>query len=961
MRVASGPTGGITGGGGIPPPPVEHRHAHRGRRTQAVVRMNPLLVRARAHLGKGGSVLLAGPAGIGKSTLLSVLTTEFAGAGHEVLRCSPSETERHLPFLGLIDLLAETGDEVLRILPAHERTVLESALLRRNGPAGERDGLSLRVAVLSAFRVLCESRPVLIVIDDAQWLDDPSAELLAFVARRAGDLPLNAVAAVRAETTGPPAQGAFGPPPLLSLRVPPMTAAEISALLGDHIGLDLPRPVLAKIHEASGGNPFFALELGRALCESGEPLDPAAPLPVPGSLRTLMLGRLRALSPGAQQTLLTASAAARPTIRLLEATGREQAAGDVAEAERDGIVQAGTGDAVRFTHPLLSAVLYAESPVENRLRAHTALADAVNDPVERARHLALVTPERDAQVAATLSEAATAARRRGAPATAARLGQLAADRTPAGDPSGEADRRLTAAEDAVAACEFALARRIAHDVLACAGTPAERVRAWIIVIDSCGQALAEVDDVFSLALTDASGDPGLLAQLHYRLAWRAWMVKGSAPDAHTQAARSAALAAQAGDRRTELLALTKQAHTELYLGHPDAERTLARALAEPQDPRVVFDHNGPAYLKHRHHLLQDRLEDARTELRALTYAVRQRGAVESLCMCLHSLAQVEVHRGRCARALDLARQCLRLAEDSGLSQGPAWYAVALAEAAGGCPDRALAAAERAQRHSEDDSDLLFLPRTLHAVGHVRLMRGETVQAAMALRLVRRLETGQGLGDPAIRRWQPDLAEALAGTGCADEAAELIEHTRAQAAALGRRGLLATLDRASALVTQARGDLDVAAAELERAAGTLAGLPYPLEEGRTLLALGRIRIRAADTEGARAPLQQARRIFARAEARPWLSLVDAEFDWLDVPSGAPVAETDLLGTLSGVERRVAALVAEGATNREIASRLFVSVKTVEAALTRTFRKLGVRSRVDVARIAVVWREATGPAD
>jgi DNA-binding CsgD family transcriptional regulator len=670
------------------------------------------------------------------------------------------------------------------------------------------------------------------------------------------------------------------------------------------------------------------------------------------------------LSPGAQQTLLTASAAARPTIRLLTSAGREDAAEEIAEAERDGIVQAGTGDAVRFTHPLLSAVLYAESPAETRLRAHTALAHAVDDPVERARHLALVTPDRDAEVAATLSEAATAARRRGAPATAARLGQLAADRTPAADRAGEADRRLTAAEDAVAAGEFALARRIAHEVLAWSGVPAERVRAWIIVIDSCGQALAEVDDVFSLALADARGQPALLAPLHYRLAWRAWMVKGSAPDAHAQAARSAALAARAGDRRTELLALTKQAHTELYLGHPDAERTLARALAEPQDPRVVFDHNGPAYLKHRHHLLQDRLEDARTELVALTYAVRQRGAVESLCLCLCSLAQVEVQRGRCARALELARQCLRLAEDTGLSQGPAWYAVALAEAAGGSPDRALAAAERAQRHSEDDSDLLFLPRTLHALGHVRLMRGETVLAVRTLRLVRRIETGQGLGDPAIRRWQADLAEALAGIGCADEAAELIERTRAQAAALGRRGVLASLERATALVAQARGDLNAAAGGLERAAVTLAGLPYPLEEGRTQLALGRLRIRRGDAGPARAALQEARRIFARAEAQPWLGLVAAELDRLDrldVPAAAPSAGSDLLGALTGVERRVAALVAEGATNREIASRLFVSVKTVEAALTRTFRKLGVRSRVDVARLAVGRREVTGRAD
>jgi DNA-binding CsgD family transcriptional regulator/tetratricopeptide (TPR) repeat protein len=891
-----------------------------------------LLAGVRDHLTSGGGgVVVTGPAGIGKSTLLGAVAEEFDD--HQVLRCELSETESHLPFLGLIDLLGDTGDDILRKLPGHQRAALESALLRRTDPVGERDVLGLRMAVLATFRGLCAVRPVLLVVDDAQWLDPSSAELLAFIARRASGLPLRALVGSRSDPGDSHAESALCPPPVLTVTVPPMTAAEVRHLLAP---LGLPRPVLTKVHRASGGNPFFALELGRALAEHGGPLDPAAPLPVPDSLRSLMLGRLGALSPRARQTLLVACAAARPTLSLLRDAGRDEAGADLTEARHAGIVA--PGEVIRFTHPLLSAVLYAEAPDGERLAAHAALADAVTDPVERARHLALVTVGRDAAVAATLSEAATAARRRGARGGAARLGLLAAERAV----EGEAELRLTAAEDAEAAGEFSLARGIAAEVLAASYVPAERVRAWIVVLDTCGQAMAELDEVFPQALADARDDPALLAPLHYRLAWRAWMVKGSAERAREESATAARLAARAGDRATEVLALTNQALAEFHTGRPEAERTLERALSGQQDPGIMFGHNGPVYLRYRHHVLCDRLDEARAELRSLTYAVRQRGAVESLSMCLYGSAHVEMYRGRCDRALDLARQCLRMAEDSELSQGPAWCAVAFAEATGGSLDRAQNAAEHAIAHSEDDGDLIFLPLGLHALGHVRLLRGDPPGAVEALRRVRRMEAEQGLVEPGLRRWHADLAEMLAAVGAVEEAAELIEETRREATRLGRRSVLATLDRAEAVVAAARGDTAAAADALDRADAALATLPYPLERGRTLLERGRLL-------GGDDALHAAYRIFTRAKAAPWVAAVTAE---LDRNGDAPVIDVDPLRKLAGVERRVARLVAEGATNREIAARLFVSVKTVEAALTRTYRKLGVRSRVDLARLAAV---------
>jgi ATP/maltotriose-dependent transcriptional regulator MalT len=432
------------------------------------------------------------------------------------------------------------------------------------------------------------------------------------------------------------------------------------------------------------------------------------------------------------------------------------------------------------------------------------------------------------------------------------------------------------------------------------------------------------------------------------------MVAGSATAARRHAVRSAQLAADAGDRHTEVMALTQQAALELFLGIPGAERSLARSLAAPHDPLAMADHNGPLYARSRFHLAHDRLDDAGADLRALVYTLRQRGSAESLGQCLCGLAQVEVHRGRCRQALTVARHGLRAAEQSGLSQGPAWYTVALAEAAGGSFDEALAAAEKARRHSEDEDDRLFLPRALHAEGRIRLLRGEEAAAAELLRAAGGMETAQGLGDPAVRRWHGDLAEALARVGALAEADEVVARARTQAARLARRSVLAAVERAAALVGEARGDLDAAARGLETAAAAFHALPYPLEEAATLLALGRVLRRREEPRASRAALAGALRIFTRCGARPWVAVTLAERNGTGAgPAGAapPRPPGVWADRLTVTERSVVTRVAQGASNREIAASLVVSVKTVEAALTRVYRKLGVRSRVEIARLVM----------
>ncbi|WP_030898867.1 AAA family ATPase [Streptomyces sp. NRRL F-5126] len=963
------------------------------------VRRDALCETVRVHLTAGGGALLTGPAGIGRTTVVSQLTAELGSSGHRILRCSPTPSERDSPFLGLIDLLATVGDDILAGLEAHEEAVLKAALLRSSPSSGSdpaigRDALVLRIAVGKVLALLSGAGPVLLVIDDAQWLDVPTAEILMSLARRAGSGPGTGpglgpgpgrrpgpgsgpgrrpgpavLVALRTGAAGdepghaedhppggPVSAEKLCPGPVRRVPVPPMTAREVAEMLERHGRPLWPRQLVARLHRAGGGNPRTVLDLSSALDErvriDGASLPEATePLPVPDCLRRPILDRIDALPPSARQALVTANAAARPTVDLLRRAGCQHAPADIDTCVRHGILQAPGDGIIRFLDPLTPMVLRAETPYELQVNAHRALADATYDAVERAQHIARFTAGPDPAVAARLADAASAARRRGAPGTAAKLGRLAAEYTPAGEPHVDTHRRLTAAEDALDAGHFDLARQLAYEVLGDADRPAERVRAWNVIVDSCGQAMAEIADVFPEAVRDAGRDPGLLAQLHYRMSWREWMVGGSAARGHGHAVRAAALAARAGDRRTELMALTQQAALELFLGLPEAERTLAAALATPHDVHAMAHHNGPIYLKHRFHLVHDRLDEARAELRTLVYTLRQRGSADSLSQCLIGLAQVEIQRGRCGQALTIARQSLRIVEQAGLSQGPAWYAVSLAETAGGSLSQALAAAEAARQHSEDDDDRLFLPRALHAEGRIRLFGGQTQQAVELLRRTAQLETVQGQRDPATRRWHADLAEALAHSGATDEAEAVIARARSQAARLGRRGVLAALGRAAAAVSEARGELGAAAAGYEDAAARLRAAGYPLEEARTRVALGRVRGRLGDGALSHAAFDEALRIFTKAGARAWVSLTCAERDRSGDRSVRLPEEMCWSDRLTPTERSVVARVAQGATNREIAAGLALSVKTVEAALTRVYRKFGAKSRVDITRIVM----------
>ena len=364
------------------------------------------------------ALLIEGEAGIGKTIIWREGIAAAADSGCRVLSTRPVEVETKLSYTGLADLLGDELDRSGVELPAPQRHSIEVALLRADEGA-DVDHRALSMAALSMIRSLATSTPVVIAVDDAQWLDGPTARVLGFVIRRLRDEPIGVLATFRVQGDDFVPRwlaGSLADDRLQVMRVGALSVGALHHVLHEQLGSSFNRSVLVRLHRASGGNPFVALEMGRAYQRRGEDLRPGEALPVPDNVKDLVHERLAGLPTRARKTLLIVSAMAQPTLQLVRrATDRPQ----LVDVDLERIVEAGVveleGDRIRFTHPLLASVPYSEASASERRRLHERLASIVAQPEERARHLALASSGPDAKVAASLDNAARQARRRGAP------------------------------------------------------------------------------------------------------------------------------------------------------------------------------------------------------------------------------------------------------------------------------------------------------------------------------------------------------------------------------------------------------------------------------------------------------------------------------------------------------------------------------------------------------------------
>jgi DNA-binding NarL/FixJ family response regulator/anti-anti-sigma regulatory factor len=871
-------------------------------------------------LGRLPAVLLVeGEAGIGKTALLHAVVAAARSTDWHVLSASPAEAEASFAFAGIGDLFrGEVGS--FHALPPPQQRALEVALRLEDAGSDPRDPQAVGLAILGVLTAKAQDSPVLVAVDDVQWLDSASAAMLAFAARRLNEAQVALLLAARSPVT----ELSIAAIATDRLRVRPLTPAAIRELLSLRLGRDLARPLLLRIHQATRGNPLYALELARSLPPD---LPPDAVLPVPPELRALLGGRLQAMSPEVCRRLAAAAALSRPT---------EEIVGDVSEGVSAGLVDR-EGDRIRFAHPLLASILYEELPADQRRQLHRRLANVVHDPEERAWHLARGTERPDEAVAAVLDEAAERAAARGAPETAAELCQHASRLTPPDRRDPEARRALKAAVHTWAAGDGAGSRRMLVDLIASLNPSATRAQArqlLVKIVDEIPETLEQLER----AIADAAGDFAQQASARNLLA-RQLTWGGDFADAIAQARAAAAVAEDIGSSAELAVALAREAQARVCAGEPVPHDLFSQALdLERQLVDEIPVADSPTRIRGACAMWEDDLETAI----ACTLAAERRAADRSeswRAIVLNTLAEIELRRGQTARALELVREAEEIAVLWGVTHAEASVlaAGALVKAVAGEVGAARAAAERALELMRPAGYDVIVRQAERALGFLELSLGNPGQADAVLAP---LLARSGIGHPVAASAAPDEIEALTEVGQIDKAEALLAELRAHVSRTGHPRAAAAAERCSALIFTAGGEAQEGMRAAELALAAPVTRVEPLEEGRALLALGAASRRAGQRRRARDALQASARVFEEIEAVLWASRARAEL--------ARVGGRRSCGDeLTPSEQRVAELVVTGRSNPEIAQSLFLSRKTVERHVSRILQKLEVRNRTELA--------------
>ena len=893
----------------------------------------------RADEGLGVCVL-EGEAGIGKSTLWLASVEHARSRGLHVLRARPAEAERGFSDVGLADLLEEVLDDVVPRLSAPRRRALEIALLRGDASDERVDYRALAVAVRDVLQLLSDQKPLLVAVDDVQWLDASSSSALVFALRRLGSSRVLVLLARRIVDGAGPSELEQS---LAGERVERLTMGALSVgalhrILRNRLGRTFARQTLLRIHERSGGNPFFALELARVLDSESDPL---APLKVPESLDELVRERIGELPAGTRDALALMSALGAPSESLLKRAGiRTDVLGPAAAAH----VIEQQNDVVRFTHPLLSSVLYSDLGKEKQA-VHARIAAIVDDPVQRARHVALSSDAPDRETAGVVDDAARVAVDRGAVALAAELAEHALRLTPAEDEDDLDRRALAAARAHSSAGEWTRARTIATDLLTNRDAGALRAEALLLLAEFEG--LERATALLEEALGAATRQPALQATIHCRLAWVTRFNKGfAAALEHARAALE--LADDLDDDALRVAALGMVTFHGLALGDPEAPayaeraRELATAVGDEASNREAEDAVVNVLLVRRE------LDAARAMLERSYEESRNRDELAAAEL-LFSLAWVELWGGRWQLAADHAASGHELHVQYGLDVP--WVHVPIAAIA-----VHRGQLEVARAHSEGALALakaqfgLHTPVHLGILGVAALQEGDPRTAARWFAESAAVTERLGWRESTNRWWVADQVEALLELDRIDEAVQVLDGWEADARRLDRRWTLAHATRCRGLVAAARGTVDDATSLLEAAVAQHGDAGDPFGRARALLALGVVRRRERQKRASRDAIGAALEEFEGLGASRWVEKARAEL-------GRIGGRTRVEG-LTSAERRVAALVADGRTNREVAAALFLGERTIETHLSHIYAKLGVRSRAELARVYRPDPEVTG---
>ncbi len=884
--------------------------------------------------GVGGarSLVLEGPAGIGKTSVWQTGVEAARSRGLRVMVSRPAVEDRGLGFAGLGDLFHGVRFEALDGVSAPKRRAVEVALALRDDVTGT-DGFAVYSGVLAVLRALAAQGGVVVAIDDLQWLDEESRTALAFALRRLADADVRLLATERT-TPEKPVWEPMGTALSERLLVGPLSFDATGQLVHEHLGVTLPRWVLHRLHELSAGNPLLALELGRSIAAGGSVLAFDQELTLDHRIDALLAERIAGLGPPSRRTLLAAALSPAAQLSELQAVLGEDS---VDAAVKEGVVIV-EGTRVRCSHPLLGAVATARAVPGERRELHRRLAQAVEDPERRAIHLAGSCSGTDSDLATVLADAASQAARRGAAAAACELSERAMGLMPRADP-GYGERVLEAAEYNYLAGRLSRSTELLEPALDSFARGPMRARA-LYVLGGCsslsaGESIQRLRD----AVAEVDESAPILGKLLTGLALcLAIGLVECLAEAETLARRALGITLQNLDGQQEASAAAILMWVLNLRGRP-VEKLGVDEGGGREWPLWVYERPERALAVGR--MWRGEIGHARRSFASLLALADERGETESYYALRVQLCELELRAGRfdvVSRLLDeWAREH---GEPSGHQAGLLRFRALLLVGRGHAADGARVAAE-AVAVAERVQAGWHLLEARRALGLARLLAGDPHGAAASLDEAWGHLCREGVENPGAFPLAPDLVEALAR-------ADQIEEARAALARLSRQARSQQHPWATAATGYAHGHVLLATGEheqaVERFRDAVTGfeaLGLPFDRARSQLAQGIAERRQRRKRDARISLQQATLGFEQLGAPGWAAVAQAELGRI---GGRRAPSTELTAT----EQRVAELVAQGLTNKEIAAVLVVSVRNVEAHLTRIYAKLSVRSRTALTR-------------
>ena len=884
--------------------------------------MDELLGRATQT---GSALLIRGEIGVGKSSILAAAIARAQASGIRVLRTTGVESETNLPFAGLHQLL-QPWIGAIDQLASPQRGAIRAAL----GMADEAvpDTFLVGLATLNLLADLAESVPVLVVADDAQWLDGPTLDVLTFVARRLGVDAITLIAAIREGIDNTLTQA-----DLPELRLGPLDERSAKALLDRH-ARNLSAPVRARVLAESIGNALALTELPKALPAqlAGDASLPAV-LPLTQRLERAFAARVALMPKATRRVLLVAAADEGSSLGEIVAAARamgEDRAADALESGIDADLILVEGDSVRFRHPLVRSAVYQGGSRADRRGAHAALAETLKDqPDRRAWHLGASVLGKDESVADELDGAAARALQRGAPIVAvaaleqsARLSEVSANR---------GRRLLEAAELSFQLGKADSVDRLLDEAEQLELGPAERGRSRLIRemfddgIAAGPESIPELASQAAQARRD--GDTGLalgfLRAAAIRSFWR------DTPDATRQQVVTVALDCGLDEADPRLLATL--AHADPFGQNAAVLRGIAKLRSAP-----TLDPLG-AHLAAFAAMAVNDMDTAFSLLSPAISAYRAQGRLALLAQVLYARGSIGILLGQWTVARPAADEATRLAAETKQPLFLAHAQTSQAALAGLRGDESLA-----QRLATEAEGV-----TLPVGGRAVLCAAQLARGFAALSAGRYSDAYANLRrmfdptDPAYhhaeRLWGiAEYAEAAALSGHRAEASAIVDELRSSSETARTPWLVQSLRFASALLS----DED----EAENAfTATLTRDPItsPFLRARLELAFG-------------SWLRRRRRV---AESRQWLQTAQDGFDALGAIGWGARARQELRASgitrrsrsrgawdqLSPQELQIAQMAAEGLSNRDIGQELYLSPRTVGSHLYRIFPKLGVATR------------------